>query len=309
MPALCFFFVVRAFAQEPSCLHRTLPLSVEDAKGFQVQGLIPADFQVKLRDTPVKILSIVPDERPHRIVILVDASGSMAEKWGRALAPASTLAESNLPNTELALLIFGTSIYEQIGFSEGHTLIARRLRQLTKDSKDATKFVHGKTALYDSLLAGLQLLGTTTSADIIYVISDGGDNASRAHVDELTRRLTASGVRLFVSLVVSEAGQRSRTPEEVQGPTDLSELVRKTGGEIIEPFGLRAYVDAKVMEQVSAALNNFHHNMLHASLLEVELPGPPDKKRNWELKPSAENRKRWKDVRIIYPEELEPCKL
>jgi hypothetical protein len=313
--ALCFLLVARAFAQESSCLHRTLPLSVEDAKGLAIQGLAPADFQAKLRDAPVRILSIVPDDRPRRIVILLDASGSMAAKWGRVLVPASALAETSLPNTELALLIFGTEIYEQIGFSEGHRSVALRLRQLGKGSKDAKKLVRGKTALYDSLLAGLQLLRTPTSADILYLISDrGGDNASHAHFNEVARRLTSSGVRLFVSLVVDGSGYRTRTPEEARGPTDMNDLVRRTGGEIIDPFGIGGYIgmggyiDAKMMEQISEALNTFHYNMLHANLVEVELPGPLGRNRSWELKPSAENKKRWKDVRIVYPEELEPCR-
>jgi len=125
-------------------------------------------------------------------VILLDASESMATKWGRVLAPASALAESRLPDTELALLIFGSKIYEQVGFSEGQKTIAERLRHLGTDTKDAEKLVHGRTALYDALLAGLQLLGAPTSADILYLVSDGGDNASRARFDEVSRRLTSS---------------------------------------------------------------------------------------------------------------------
>ena len=312
--ALCFFFVARAFAQEPTCLHRTLPLSVEDAEGHPLQRLTPVDFQAKIREGPVRILSIVPDDRPHRIVILLDASESMATKWGRVLAPASALAESRLPDTELALLIFGSKIYEQVGFSEGQKTIAERLRHLGTDTKDVEKMVHGRTALYDALLAGLQLLGTPTSADILYLVSDGGDNASRAQFDEVSRRLTSNNVRLFVSLVVGDLGEitgvgyRSPTPEETKGPTDMRGLVRKTGGKMIVPFTSRVHVQPKEMERISAALNIFHHNMIHSYRMEVELPVPLAKERNWELKAADQNRERWKDATIIYPEKLEPCK-
>jgi hypothetical protein len=312
--ALCLFFVARAFAQEPPCLHRTLTLNVEDAKGLPMQGLAPVDFQAKIREGPVRILSMVPDDRPHRIVILLDASESMATKWGRVLAPASALAESRLPDTELALLIFGSKVYEQVGFSEGQQSIAERLRHLGTDTKDAEKLVHGRTALYDALLAGLQLLGTPTSADILYLVSDGGDNASRAQFDEVSRRLTSSNVRLFVSLVVRDLGEtsgvgyRSPTPEEAKGPTDMRDLVRKTGGKMIVPFTSRLHVQPKEMEQISAALNIFHQNMIRSYRMEVELPVPLVKKRNWELKPADQNKERWKDATISYPEELEPCK-
>lgn len=147
---------------------------------------------------------------------LLDASESMAPKWGRVLVPASALAETRLPNTELALLNFGSKIYEQVGFSEGQKTIAERLRHLSTDTKDAEKLVRGKTAPYDSLLAGRQLLGTPTSADIPYLVSDGGDHASHAQFGEVSRKLSLSGVRLFVSLVVGDLNAFTGGGREVQ---------------------------------------------------------------------------------------------
>ncbi len=305
-------------AQEVVCLHRTLPFNVEDANGIQIHGLKPADFQAKSRSGLVKILSILPDERPHRIVMLLDASASMAPKWKRALVTASALAEAKLPNTELALLIFGDKTYEQISFSEGQRAVAERLRQLCANTKDLGNLLHGKTALYDSLVAGLQLLGTSTSADILYLVSDGADTASHAKFDQVAHRLTSSEARLFVSLVLdanwgisatsdSLGAHRTPNPEEIDGPRDLEALVRKTGGETIVPFNSRPHFRPEKMEQIKAALDDFHQSMIRSYLLEVDLPGLPDKKGTWELKPSNENKERWKNVRVTYPEELEPC--
>ena len=119
-----------ASSQETSCLHRTLPLTLEDSQGIPIEGLQTADLQTKFRAGPVKVLSIVPDDRPHRIVILVDASGTMAAKWREVLAPASDLAETTLPNTRMALLIFKDKIEEQVSFSQGQSPVAERLRQI-----------------------------------------------------------------------------------------------------------------------------------------------------------------------------------
>jgi hypothetical protein len=160
-------------------------------------------------------------------------------------------------------------------------------------------------------------LGLLTSADILCLVSDGGDNASRAQFDEVSRRLTSSNVRLFVSLVVGDLGEitgvgyRSPTPEEAKGPTDMRDLIRKTGGKMIVPFTSRLHVQPKEMEQISAALSIFHHNMIHSYRMDVELPVPLAKERNWELKAADQNREPWKDATIIYPiypEKLEPCK-
>jgi hypothetical protein len=69
-----------------------LPINVEDARGLQIQGLTPADFQAKVHGRSIKILSIALDDRPHRVVILLDASGSIASEWERVITPASALA-------------------------------------------------------------------------------------------------------------------------------------------------------------------------------------------------------------------------
>lgn len=213
-----------------------------------------------------------------------------------------------MPNTKVALLIFGSKIYEQIGFSEGQRAVTDRLRQLRTDTKEARILVRGKTALYDSLLAGLQLFGTPTSADIIYVMSDGEDTASTAKFDDVAGRLDASGVRLFASLVSGWLGNRPPTPEEANGPLKLQDLVKWTGGEMMVPFNTGLHVQANKFEQTSAALNNFHQNMVHSYRMEVEIPGPLDKRHTVELKPANAKEKRWKNVHITYPEVLEACK-
>ena len=95
-------FARASYSQDESCQHRTVPLSVYDSEGLTIRGLTPSDFEAKYRGQPVKLLSIVPDDRPHRIVILLDASGSMKEMWRPALAAASDVAESQLANTQIA---------------------------------------------------------------------------------------------------------------------------------------------------------------------------------------------------------------
>jgi hypothetical protein len=296
-----------AMAQETSCLHRILPVVVEDSKGRPIEGLRPTDFQAKLRAEQVKILSIVADDRPHRIVILMDASGSMATKWREPLIPALALAETPLPNTEMALVIFKNKIEEQVGFSQGQSVVAARLRQIRSGGIAPGQFVSGKTALYDSLLIGLQLLEKPSSADSLYLVSDGADNASRSHLDEVARRLTSSGVRLFVSLIVGRLGDRNATPEEANGPTVMTELVRKTGGDINTPFARGEPTNPKEAERIAQLMRSFYQGMAQAYLLEVELPMALNKPSFWELKFSAQGRERWKDGRVNYPTELALC--
>jgi len=294
-------------AQVGTCTHRILPVTVQDEKGRPVTGLAAADFEGKFRGLPVKLLSIAPDQRPHRIVILLDASGSMHDIWGRVLAPAFNLAGTRLADTQMALLIFNEKIIEQIGFDGGQQAVAARLRELESDVKSASKLVRGRTALSDALVAGLQLLDNPTSADILYLVSDGGDNASHAHFDEVGRRLTSSGVRLFVSAVFNELEARGRSPEEIYGPEELIRLAKITGGEVISPYARGVPISRKDREQFVARVFEFHASMIEDYLLEAEFPESLDKHRTWELKLSKQKREQWKNATILYPTELPAC--
>jgi hypothetical protein len=299
---------IAAFGQENACLHRTIPVGVEDSNGVPIRGLTTADFRGKLRGNPVKILSIVPDDRPHRIVILLDASGSMVTKWTPTLISASALAETELPNTQMALLIFGTKAYEHIEFTQGQIAVAERLRQLRADATESKRLVHGTTALRDALLSGLQLLAPPTSADSLFLVSDGGDSSSHTHFHEVVDRLSASGVRLFVSLVVDSPGSSFSSAEELNGPSEVSELVRLTGGDLIWQYADRIPTSQKDRAQVAEAVNAFHQKIIHNFRLEVELPAPLNKGRGWDLKLAGGNKERWKKVRLTYPTELAPCR-
>lgn len=296
-------------AREDSCLRRTLAVDVKDAKGFPVRGMTEKDFIAKVSGDSVKILSIVPDDRPHRIVILIDASGSMANAWRQSLAPASAFTEFQLQNAQIALIVFGEKIYEQIPFTKGQKAVADRLRQIRSGATYPAPLFHGRTALYDSLLAGMDLLGNPTSADSLYLISDGGDNASRTKGDDVTNRLTSNGVRLFVSLVVADHHLDNHlSPEEHDGPKTLYEMVKKTGGEMIQPF-TEGDLPNKLneAEKIANAMDAFHRKMIYSFRLELELSKPLNKWRSWELKSSGDNKEKWKDVRLVYPSQLAAC--
>ena len=305
---LAAFVETTAWSQESSCLRRTLPLTLENSQGFPLDGLSKADVETKFPAAgTVKVLSIVPDKRPHRIVILVDASGSMATKWGEVLAPALGLAETVLPNAEMALLIFKDKVDEQISFSQGQDVVAERLRRIRSMTRATGQTASGRTALFDSLLIGLQLLETPTSADTLYLISDGADNGSHARLRDVAERLSARGVRLFASLIVGQYGNRSPTPEEEGGPLDISDLVRKTGGKINTPFGQGIPTKPEEAQRLSQAMQRFYAAMVQNCRLEVELPATLDKPTSWELRFSKEGRSRWKNARVNYPTQLAAC--
>src|SRR5260370_32896579 len=73
--ALAGFALVRspcALAQNESCLRRTVSVAVADRNWAPIPDLKPVDFRAEYRGKPVKILSVVPDNRPNRIVMRIE---------------------------------------------------------------------------------------------------------------------------------------------------------------------------------------------------------------------------------------------
>lgn len=302
--------------QDPGCQRRVFPVSVADRNGAPIRDLTVADFQAEFRGKPVQLLSLTRDTRSRRVVILLDASGSMAgldegRPWNLARTLAAHIAETRMQNTSVALLIFGDKVYEQHDFSESSEVLAARLREIAKDPAYVKKEIRGRTALLDTIMVALRLLAPPRSDDVIYAITDGGDNSSHASQNEVERTLVSSKVRFYASIIAS--GSRGRTPEELAGPGQLRELADATGGFAFEPlppflFGpVRYKLDEKERKALGSTLIGLYRLMLENYLLEVEIPAPVDKWRRWKLEIGKEKRRQFKDAAVGYPRELGPC--
>ncbi len=311
--------VPSALAQDEPCSRRIVSVTVADRNWTPASDLKPGDFHAEYRGEPVRIVSVVPDTGRHRIVIVMDASGTLGPevspgKWQLALALASHLAASGMPNTSFGLLIFNDSVREQIDFSQRSGAVAERLRQIGADSRFQKTSIRGKTALWDAVITGSALLPDPTPADAFYLITDGGENASRAGSSEVRRRLAISGCRVFVALLAAGPfGNRSPTPEESNGPLEMDEIAHSTGGALFGPvmqvpsgIGL-ASGDFDQKLTALDALRRFYQTILGGYRVEIQLPKPVDKWREWKLGLSKERAAQLKHAQVGYTRDLAPC--
>lgn len=306
---LLLFCPQPASAQEGDCHHRILPLTVLDSRGRLVQGLTAADFQAKFHGKPVQIISIQPDKRPRRIVILLDASGSMRDVWSSARSIAGHILDARLPNTSFAFLLFSNRVIEQVRFGQGVEAIRSLLQRIGEDPKHLKEIVRGHTALLDSIVEALRLFDPQDSSDSLYVITDAGENASRAGMREVLRALLSSGVRLHL-ICLSQATRYRPTPEEVRGPNDMDDLVKATGGlsfgAIYESWahsGGSAEQEARVL----ADLGRMNEGILNSWRIEIELPESSARLLEWELQPSPNKKEDFKGAKLLYPHRLAAC--
>jgi von Willebrand factor type A domain-containing protein len=308
-------------AQETSCQHRSLPLYVHDALGRPIRGLTTTDFEGKFQSGTVKLLSLHPDTRPRQIAVLLDMSGSMkgeasGHEWEVAREVASHIIRSNLKDTSFAFLLFSDHIQEQIDFSHSSVEIARRLEEIGATPSFAKKNVRGRTALRDVLLSAMNLFGGSDSSHSVYVISDGGDNASRSKPEEVLHAALRSGVRFYFVAVEPEGppvGSRMAVPEVILGTSDVRDMVRASGGLTFAPFApgplgrVNYQLSGEDRRILGSELSRLYQAMVSNELLDIELPRPVEKWSQWRLTLSKDKARLYKNASIEYPEELVPC--
>lgn len=308
-----------ARAEQEICRNRTLDVSVTDQDWAPIVGLHPNDLVGEYQGKPVQILSLTADSSPRRIVILLDASGSMIEipkKWKLACSLVSDVIEHGSAKTSFALLTFKSRIQDQMDFSYPPDAIQQKLQSISVDPAYVrpTKGV-AKTALWDTVIAALALLGKPTLSDAIYVITDGGDNASLAHLKEVKRHLAISGVRAFASIVFSATVYWTRTTEEINGPKDLVELTETTGGAFFGPLGvdqsgglsLGGSPTRDSNLKMTAIMANFYQTMRTGYRVQIALPNEVQKWSEWNLSLSKEKKKEFPYAQFSYMRDLVPC--
>ena len=97
----------------------------------------------------------------------------------------------------------------------------------------------GQTALYDAISAGLgHLRRGTRERKVLVVVSDGGDNASRATRESVILQAQDSNAVIYTIALVDPIGARGGNPAW------LKDLAQASGGESFRPKDARGIADA-----------------------------------------------------------------
>jgi Ca-activated chloride channel homolog len=221
----------------------TVPVTVTDRRGHPLKGLHQDDFRVFEDGRPRSIAAFRQGDEPVTLGLIVDRSQSMQSKTPALLAAVSAVLESSRRDSEL----FAVDFNDHVSFA------LRDGRTFTNDGGELRAALtairaEGRTALYDGLIQGLQHLQRgRTSRRVLIVISDGGDNASRAtYADVLALAHRSDAVIYAIGLV----GAPLMDKEENGGV--LKRLCRDTGGAAYFPRTLEetAAVSAGVARSV-----------------------------------------------------------
>ena len=220
-----------------------------------------------------------------------------------AHAAASEFVSSAPSQVQVSFISFASEIAQKFDASGGRRPIQDWLSSpRVREGRD----LKGYTALYEAISAALGQLAPPKLGDSIYVITDGGENASKEKMSAIEQSLQTSGVRLFAFLLGGLL-----TQEEQNGAKDLYDLTRRSGGFTVSarPNAISMSVD----ETGARAAVRTMTRMLQAEIssfyvLGIQIPG--SSARGESLRIQIKRTKglgKSKEVTATYPNKLPGC--
>src|SRR5262249_6919611 len=220
--------------------------TVTDPYSRIVTGLEPDNFRIFEDNVEQEVVNFSSEDVPISIGVILDLSGSMANKLGKAKEAALQFFKTANPQDEFFL----------VGFNERAELMSTFTTSVEDlQSHLLSASAKGRTALLDAIYLGLSEMRTARNAKrALLIISDGGDNHRRYHENDIKRLAREAGTQLYSVGIFDPLDYRSRTPEELNGPSLLSEVTELTGGRAFEVQNLSELPD--IAEKIGAELRN-----------------------------------------------------
>jgi Ca-activated chloride channel homolog len=206
-------FVIRKNVDEV-LLHAT----VIDDRQHIVTDLDRNAFTVYEDGKPQNIVSFHNEDIPVSMGIVIDNSGSMREKRAKVNQAALNLVRSSNPRDEVFVVNFNDEYYLDQDFTNDLLKLKEALEKI-----DA----RGGTALRDALVASAEHLKRDARLErkVLFVVTDGDDNASRDSLEDAVKQLQAeNGPSVYAIGILGdeEHPKRARHALEI--------IAQRTGG-------------------------------------------------------------------------------
>lgn len=211
-----------------------LHVSVRDRGGRYITGLTRDAFTIIDDAKPQSLEMFSSDEVPASVGFVIDNSNSMRPSRERVVASALAFATRAHPQDEIFALTFNEAVQE----AWRPTIVADMNPAEFASSMSTAIVARGMTAIYDGIMSGLSRLERARhTRQVLIVVSDGGDNASRATIDETLKRVHDSDATIYTVALVDPLMRDGN-------PKLLRRLARATGGEAYQPRRVTGVTDA-----------------------------------------------------------------
>jgi Ca-activated chloride channel family protein len=201
-----------------------LHVSVVDGDAGFVGGLPRDAFVVHENGLPQSVALFEHDDTPVTIGLVIDNSQSMASRREAVIEAGMAFAAASHPADEMFTVNFNEQVWTGLPDGQPFTSNYAELRAALMRAG-----ARGKTALFDALDRAMRHLDDGRQPrKALLVVSDGGDNASRASFEQV---LDAALRRDVVIYAIGLADPNDREAR----PNLLRTLAKVTGGEVFFP--------------------------------------------------------------------------
>ncbi len=198
---------------EEVVLHAT----VVDQSNHLVTNLDKSAFSIFENNQPQRITSFRHEDVPVAMGIVIDNSGSMREKRDKVNKAALNLVRSSNPQDQVFVVNFNDEYY----LDQGFTSDIRKLQEALEKVE-----ARGGTALYDAIVASAdyEKKYARLQKRVLFVVTDGEDNASRETLEQAVQRLQEeNGPTVYaIGLLGEEKAHRAHRA--------LETVAQRTGG-------------------------------------------------------------------------------
>lgn len=199
-------------------------VTVVDKKTGFVSGLRRDDFLVYEDGRPQPIRLFLSEDTPVTVGLVIDNSASMRPRREDVIAAGMAFARASHPRDEMFTVNFNERVWPGL---EPPRVFTSSLTSLN-DALERT-IARGQTALFDAVLYGLAHLAQATAPKkALVVLSDGGDNASKANVKQVIDAAHRTDAVIYTIGLFGDTRAEGN-------PRLLKALAAATGGEMLGP--------------------------------------------------------------------------
>ena len=243
-----FFLVGDGFQDQPTFRSNSelvvLHVSVRDRGGRYITGLTKDAFTVIDDAKPQTLEMFSADEVPASVGFLIDNSNSMRPSRERVVASAVAFATHSHPQDEIFALTFNEVVQE----AWRPRIVSETNTAQFASAMSAAIVARGMTAIYDGIMSGLSRLERAKhTRQVLIVVSDGGDNASKAKLADTLKRVHESDATIYTVVLIDPLVRDGN-------PKLLRRLATLTGGESYQPRRIDDVPEA--FERISKDIRN-----------------------------------------------------
>lgn len=200
--------------------------TVTDTSGRFVRNLKQQDFILREDGRPKEIAHFAAEDAPFAATILIDMSGSMKTRLGRARVAAAQFAEAIRQDDVVSVYGFNTEVNLLQDFSSSHDISAEMWDMEAR----------GWTRLYDCMHEAIEAISRRKEQRrAIILISDGEDTRSTYNKDLVLERALSEDITIY-TIDITDVSSAARL-EQMRAAEVLKEFSNKTGGQYIRSAG------------------------------------------------------------------------